>query len=76
MLPQFYKFSHGFCLNNFLQVWFIGDQIYQVPPFRYINQTDEMYRLVRGRTVLGGMKYLIRSVKRSAGAVGIWTKDN
>ena len=26
--------------------------------------------------VLGDMKYLMRSVKRSAEAVGIWTEDN
>ena len=25
MLPQYYKFSHGICLNIFLQVCFIGN---------------------------------------------------
>ena len=30
MLPQSYEFSHGFCLNNFLQVWLIGNQRDQV----------------------------------------------
>ena len=40
MLPQPYTFSHGDCLNNFLQVWVIGTQIDPVHPFRYINQDD------------------------------------
>ena len=31
---------------------------------------------VRGRKVLGDMKYSMRSVKLSAQAVGIWTEDN
>ena len=26
MLPQSYKLSHGLCLKNFLQVWFIGNK--------------------------------------------------
>ena len=30
MLPQSYEFSHGFCLNIFLQVWFIGNQRYRI----------------------------------------------
>ena len=76
MIPQSYAFAHRFCLNNLLQVWFIGNQIYQVSPYIYINQTDEVYRLVRGVKVLGDMKYLMRSVKRSAEAVGIWTVDH
>ena len=75
MIPHSYKFAHGFCLNNLLQVWFIGNQIYKVTPFRYINQTDEVYRLVRGSKALGDMKYLMRLVKQSAEAVGIWTED-
>ena len=53
MIPQSYAFAHRFCLNNLLQVWFIGNQIYQVSPYRYINQTDEVYLLVRGSKVLG-----------------------
>ena len=32
--------------------------------------------MVRGRKVLGYMKYLMRSVKLAAEAVGIWTEDN
>ena len=76
MLPQSCKIYHGLCLNNFLQVWLIGNQRYQVTPFRYINRYVEMSRLVRGRKVLGDMKYLTRSVKRAAKAVGIWTEDN
>ena len=58
MLPQSYKFSYGICLNNFLQVWLIGNQRYRVPPFRYINRDDDVSPLVRGRKVLGDMKYL------------------
>ena len=42
MLPQSYKFYHGLCLNNFLQVLSIGNQRDQVPPFRYINPDDEV----------------------------------
>ena len=75
MIPHSYKFDHGFCLNNLLQVWFIGNQIYKVTPFRYINQTDEVYILVRGCKALGDMEYLMRLVKQSAEAVGIWTED-
>ena len=76
MLPKPYKFSHGLCLNNLLQFWLIGNQIYQVPPFRYINWSDEVSYLVRGRKLLGDMKYLMRPVKRVAEAVGIWTEEN
>ena len=54
----------------------IGNQRYQVPPFRYINCDDEVSLLVRGSKVLGDMKYLMRSVKRAAEAVGIWTEEN
>ena len=32
--------------------------------------------MVIGRKVLGGIKYLMRSVKLAAEAVGIWTEDN
>ena len=74
MLPQYYRFSHGLCLNNFLQVWFIFNQMDQVPPFRYINRNDEVYILVRRRKVLGYMKYLMRPVKQAAEAEGIWSE--
>ena len=76
MLPWAYKISHGLCLNNFLQVWLIGNLRYQVPPLRYINQAGEVSHLVILRRFLGDMIYLMRSVKRSSEAVGIWTKDN
>ena len=76
MLPQSYIFSHGLCLDNFLQVWFIVKQIYKVPPFRYINWADEVAHLIKISKVLGGMKYLMRSVKQAAEAVGIWTEEN
>ena len=76
MLPQSYKFSHGLCLNNFLQVLFICNQRDQVPPFRYINQADKVSHLVIVMKVLGDMKYLMKSVKQAAEAVGIWTEDN
>ena len=76
MLPQSYKFSHGLCLNNLLHVWLIGNQRDQVPPFRYTNRSDRVSHLVIGRKVLGDMKYLMRSFKRAAEAVGIWTEDN
>ena len=52
MLPQFYKFSHGLCLYNFLQVWLIGNQRDQVPPLRYVNQDDGVSNLVIGCKVL------------------------
>ena len=35
-----------------------------------------MSYLVRGRKVLGDMKYLMRPVKRAADAVGICTEEN
>ena len=76
MIPQSYGFSHGLCLNNFLQLWFMCNQRDQILPFRYINQDYEVPHLVRVRKVLGDMKYLMRSVKQAAEAVGIWTKDN
>ena len=76
MLPQSFRFAHCFFLNNFLQVWLIGNQRYQVPLFRYINETNEVYRLVRGSKVLGDMKYLMRSVKQLAVEIRIWTEDN
>ena len=66
MLPQYYKFSHGLCLIDFLQVWLIGNQRYQVIPFRYINWADEVSHLVIGRKVLRYKKYVMRPVKRTA----------
>ena len=54
----------------------MGNQIYQVPPFRCINWADEVSHLVIGSEELGDMKYPMRSVKRAAEAVGILTKDN
>ena len=62
MLPQPHGFFHGHCLNNFLRVLLIGNQRYQVPPFRYINSYDEVYHLVTGRKVLEDMKYLMSSI--------------
>ena len=76
MLPQSHEFSHAPCLNNFFQVWFIYNQRYQVPLFIYINLDYGVYHLVIGRKVLGGIKYLMRSVKKEAEAIGIWTEDN
>ena len=63
MLPQSYTFSHGLCMNGFLQVWFICNEIYQFPPFRYINQDDKVSHLVIVMKVLGEKKSLMRSVK-------------
>ena len=76
MLPQSYKSSHSLCFNSFLQVWLIGNQRDQIPPFRYINCSDELSYLVRGSKLLEDMKYVMRSVKQAAEAVGIWTEDN
>ena len=63
MRPQYYKVSHGLCLNNLLQVWFISNQRYQVLLLRYINWDDKVYHLVRVREVLGDMKYLMMPFK-------------
>ena len=76
MLLQSYTFSHCLCLNNFLQVLLICNQRDQVPPFRYINQADKVYRLVIVMKVLGDKKYLMRSVKLAADAVVAWTDEN
>ena len=76
MLPQSYTFYHGLCLNNLLQVLLICNQRDQVPPFRYINQADKVSHLVIAMEVLGDIKYLMKSVKRAADAVGIWTEEN
>ena len=54
----------------------IGDQKDQVPLFRYIDQDDEVSNLVIVSKVLGGMTYLMRSVKRVTEVVGIWTEEN
>ena len=54
----------------------IFNQRDQVPPFRYINQDDEVYILVRRIKLIGDMKYLMRSVKRAAEVVVIWTEEN
>ena len=35
-----------------------------------------MSPLVRGKKLIGDMKYLIRSVKQSTEPVGIWTEEN
>ena len=75
MLPKSYTFSHGLCLNNFLQVLLICNQRDQVPPFRYINQADKVSHLVILMKVLEDIKYLMKSVKQAADAVGIWTED-
>ena len=76
MIPRSYKFSYSLCLDDFLQVWLIGNKRDQVCPFIYMNQDGEVSHLVRGSKVLGDMKYLIRSVKRAAKAVQIWTEEN
>ena len=52
ILPKSYKFSHSLCLNDFLQVWLIGNQIDQVLLFRYIYWDGEVSYLVRGRKML------------------------
>ena len=69
MLPQYYKFSHGLCLNNFIQILLIINQGYQVPIFRYIHWAYEESHLIRVNTVIGHMKYLMRSSKKSAEVV-------
>ena len=76
MLPQSYKISHSLCLNNFLQVWLIGNKRDQVYPFIYINMYGEVYHLVKGRKVIGDIQYLMSSFKQAAEAVRIWTEDN
>ena len=57
MISQSYNISHGLFLNNFPQVWLIGNQRYQAPLFTYINQDYELSHLVGGMKVLGDMKY-------------------
>ena len=76
MLPQSYKFSHGLCLYNLLRFWLIVNQRDQVTSLRYINWDDDVSRFVRGRIFLGGMKHLMRSVKRAEEAVGTLIKEN
>ena len=53
IIPRSYTFSHGLCLNNFLQVWFMCNQRDQVPPFIYINWADRVSHFVRGWKVIG-----------------------
>ena len=76
MIPQSYKSSHDLYLNNFLQVFSIGNQRDQVTLLRCINISDKVYHFVRGRKLLRDMKYLMRSGKRAVEAVGIWTEEN
>ena len=76
MIPQSYKSSHDLCLDNFLRVFSIGNQRYQVIMFIYINRSDMVSHLVRGSKVLRDMKYLMRSVKRAEEEVGTWTEEN
>ena len=75
MINQFFKFSHGLCFNNSLQVLFIGNQRYQIPLFRYINWADKLSYLVRGSKVVGYIKYSIRSVKLASEVVVIWNEE-
>ena len=63
-------------MNNFPQVWLLGNQRDQVPPSRYVYWEDEVSHLVIGRKVLGDMKYLMRLVERASETVGIWTEDS
>ena len=63
ILLQSNKFSHGLCLDNFLQFWLIGHQIDHVHPFIYINPAGEVSHLFKGRKVIGNIKYLTRKDK-------------
>ena len=76
ILPRYYKTSPGRFLNNFHQVWLISNQRDHVTLFRYVNWDDDVSHLVRGRRLLGNMKYLMRSVKQESEAVGIWNEDD
>ena len=62
MLPQSNTFSHGHCLNSFLRVLLIGNQIDQVIPLKCIDQEDKLSHFVRIVKMLGDMKYFMRSV--------------
>ena len=53
MLRQAYKFYHGLCLNNLLQVLLIVIQRDHVPPLIYSNRDDEVSHLVIGRKLPG-----------------------
>ena len=68
MLPQSYTFSRGLCLIHFLKFGLIDNQRYQVALFRYITWADEVSHLVRGKKVLGNMKYLIEVSLTSSGS--------
>ena len=59
MFLQSYECSHGLCLDNFLQVLLIVNQIDWVPPFRYINRGGDVSHSVLGRKILWYMKCLI-----------------
>ena len=63
-------------MNSVLKSWLIVNQIDQITPFIYIVKNGEVSHLFRGSKVIGDMKYLMRSVKRTADAVGIWNEDN
>ena len=63
MLPQSYKLSLGLCLNSFTQVWLISNQRYQVPLFRYINQSDKVSHLVVEIKKIKDIIYFMRSFK-------------
>ena len=76
ILPQSYKIYHCLCFHHFLQFWLIVSQRDQVYPFRCINWDNEVYHFVRESKLIGKLKYLMRSVKRTAEALGIWTEDN
>ena len=71
MLCQPYKYSHGLCFNDFLQISIIVHIRDQVPLFIYINWAGEVFHLVRGSKVLGDINYLMRLVERAAEAVEI-----
>ena len=66
MISESYTFSHGICLNSFLQFLLIGIQKDQAHPFRYTNQEGEVYHLLRRMKLLESTKYLIRSLKLAA----------
>ena len=76
MLPQFYKFSHGLCLNNFLQVCLNCNQRYQVFLFRHVDWADGVYHFCERIKSDRDMKSLMSSVKQAAEVVGICTEYN
>ena len=54
MPPQYYKFSHVLCLNDFLHVLLLSNQRDQIPLLRYLNRGYEVFHLVMGRKLIGG----------------------